>query len=76
MLLVIATFATVLDILSLLIKFRFKRYADGTVDAVVILLVFLILKGSELMLLVGIFSSLIVSLYLWVYPPKLSRLLR
>lgn len=76
MLLFIATLATVLDILSLLIKFRFKRYADGTVDAAVILLVFLVLKGSELMLLVGIFSSLIVSLYLWVYPPKLNRLFK
>ena len=74
MLVLIATLATVLDILFVLIKFRLKRYADGTLDAFLILAVFMILKGSELILLVGIFSSLVVSTYLWIYPPKLNKL--
>ena len=76
MLLLIATLATVLDILFVLIKFRLKRYADGTLDAILLLAVFMILKGSELILLVGIFSSLIISIYLWFYPPKLNRLFK
>ena len=76
MLLLIATLATVLDILFVLIKFRLKRYADGTLDAILLLAVFMILKGSELILLVGIFSSLVVSIYLWFYPPKLNRLFK
>ena len=76
MVLLIATLATVLDILFVLIKFRLKRYADGTLDAILLLAVFMILKGSELILLVGIFSSLVVSIYLWFYPPKLNRLFK
>jgi hypothetical protein len=76
MLLLIATLATVLDILFVLIKFRLKRYADGTLDAILLLAVFMILKGSELILLVGIFSSLVISIYLWFYPPKLNRLFK
>ena len=34
-------------------------------------IVFLVLKGSELILLVGIFSSLLISTYLWFSPPRL-----
>ena len=73
MLVLIATLATVLDILFVLIKFRLKRYADGFLDAILIIAVFMILKGSELILLVGIFSSLVVSIYLWFAPPKLIK---
>ena len=76
MLLLIATLATVFDIISLLVKFRFKRYADGSLDAILLVVVFLVLKGSELMLLIGIFSSLVVSIYLWFYPPRINRIFK
>lgn len=73
MLLLIATLATVLDIIFVLIKFRLKRYADGSLDAALLIAVFMILKGSELILLIGIFSSLVISIYLWFYPPRLNK---
>ena len=43
MLLIIATFATVLDIIFVLIKFRLKRYADGSLDAILLIAVFMVL---------------------------------
>ena len=76
MLLIIATFATVLDIIFVLIKFRLKRYADGSLDAILLIAVFMVLKGSELILLIGIFSSLVVSIYLWFYPPRINRMFK
>jgi len=73
MLLLAAVFATVLNIIILLVKFRRRRYEDALLDTFLLTLVFMVLKGSELMLLIGIFSSLIISIYLWFMPPKLIK---
>lgn len=73
MLILAAVFATVFNLVILIIKFKRKRYEDALLDTFLLVVVFLVLKGSEMMLLIGIFSSLFVSIYLWFAPPKLIK---
>ena len=73
MLMLAAILATVLNIVLLIIKFKRKRYEDALLDTSLLVLVFWVLKGSELMLLIGIFSSLCISIYLWFSPPNFIR---
>lgn len=73
MLMLAAIFATVFNLVILIIKFRRKRYEDAVLDTFLLVIVFLVLKGSEMMLLIGIFSSLFVSIYLWFAPPKFIK---
>lgn len=73
MLMLAAIFATVFNLVILIIKFRRKRYEDALLDTFLLVVVFLVLKGSEMMLLIGIFSSLFVSIYLWFAPPKFIK---
>lgn len=73
MLMLAAIFATVFNLVILIIKFRRKRYEDAMLDTFLLVIVFLVLKGSEMMLLIGIFSSLFVSIYLWFAPPKFIK---
>ena len=73
MLMLAAIFATVFNLVILIVKFKRKRYEDALLDTFLLVIVFLVLKGSEMMLLIGIFSSLFVSIYLWFAPPKLIK---
>lgn len=73
MLMLAAIFATVFNLVILIIKFKRRRYEDALLDTFLLVVVFLVLKGSEMMLLIGIFSSLFVSIYLWFAPPKLIK---
>lgn len=68
-----AIFATVFNLVILIVKFKRKRYEDALLDTFLLVVVFLVLKGSEMMLLIGIFSSLFVSIYLWFAPPKFIK---
>lgn len=73
MLMLAAIFATVFNLVILIIKFKRRRYEDAILDTFLLAIVFWILKGSEMMLLIGIFSSLFVSVYLWFSPPNFIR---
>ena len=73
MLMLAAIIATVLNIVLLIVKFKRKRYEDALLDTALLVLVFWVLKGSELMLLIGIFSSLCISIYLWFSPPNFIK---
>lgn len=73
MLMLAAIFATVFNLVILIIKFKRRRYEDALLDTFLLVIVFWILKGSEMMLLIGIFSSLFVSIYLWFSPPNFIR---
>lgn len=73
MLMLAAIFATVFNLVILIVKFKRKRYEDALLDTFLLVIVFLVLKGSEMMLLIGIFSSLFVSIYLWFAPPKFIK---
>ena len=54
-------------------KFDRKRYADVTLDLILLVLVAILFSGSYAALVVGSVASALVSLYLYVSPPKLSR---
>ncbi len=71
--LVLAVLATVLNIVLLIMKFKLKRYENGLLDLVLLFVVFKYLKGSEFMLLTGIYSSLAISVYLWICPTNFIR---
>ena len=73
MLMLAAVFATVFNLVILIVKFKRRRYEDALLDTFLLAIVFWILKGSEMMLLIGIFSSLFVSIYLWFSPPSFIR---
>lgn len=73
MLMLAAIFATVFNLVILIVKFKRRRYEDAILDVSLLVVVFWILKGSEMMLLIGIFSSLFVSIYLWFSPPNFIR---
>ena len=73
MLMLAAIFATVFNLVILIVKFKHRRYEDALLDTFLLVIVFWILKGSEMMLLIGIFSSLFVSIYLWFSPPSFIR---
>lgn len=73
MLMLAAIFATVFNLVILIVKFKRRRYEDALLDTFLLVIVFWILKGSEMMLLIGIFSSLFVSIYLWFSPPSFIR---
>lgn len=70
-----AVLATVFNIVILITKFKRKRYQDAILDTGLLIVVVYVLKGSELMLLVGIFSSLCISIYLWFWPPNIRSIL-
>ena len=74
MLMLFAVIATVLNLVILIIKFKRQRYADALLDISLLILVFWVLKGSEMMLLIGIFSSLCISVYLWFSQPTLKAI--
>ena len=76
MLMLAAIFATVFNLVILIVKFKRRRYEDALLDTFLLVIVFWILKGSEMMLLIGIFSSLFVSIYLWFSPPSFIRKVR
>lgn len=73
MLILSAVLATAFNLIILITKFKRKRYEDALLDTFLLVLVFMVLKGSELMLLIGIFSSLCISIYLWFSPPNFIR---
>ena len=73
MLMLAAVFATVFNLVILIVKFKRRRYEDALLDTFLLVIVFWILKGSEMMLLIGIFSSLFISIYLWFSPPSFIR---
>lgn len=75
MLMLAAVLATVFNIVILITKFKRKRYQDAILDTGLLIVVVYVLKGSELMLLVGIFSSLCISIYLWFWPPNIRSIL-
>ena len=46
---------------------------DAGLDLALLVIVFMVLKGSEDMLLIGIYTSLGISIYLWFSPPMPIR---
>ena len=64
--------AVFLNIWLLIIKFKRNRWSDAALDFTILAGTIIFLKGSENLLLIGIFASLMVSIYLWFSPPKFA----
>lgn len=54
-------------------KFEKQRYADGTLDVILLAVISLLFAGSFGGLVVATIASAIISLFLLFYPPKLPK---
>jgi len=66
------TFAVALNIIIILIKLERKRHTDALIDSALLVAVAYVFMSSFNALVVGTFASLIVSIYLYIKPPKLD----
>lgn len=64
-----AIIATIGNIIILLYKFKQKLFKDAFLDLILLCLVFLVLKGSTDMLIIGIYSSFGLSIFLYFWSP-------
>jgi hypothetical protein len=64
---------TAFDFLILKWKFERERYADFAMDLGLLLVIINLFHGSISGMLVGMVAQVIISFYLLVYPPNLSK---
>ena len=59
----------------LVIKYKFEkgRWADGTLDFFLLVVLSFLFMGSYAGLVVSTIASAIISIYLFVFPPKLPK---
>lgn len=62
---------TGLNLMFVKMKFDRKRYEDGVLDLLVLVALSFVFGGSFSGLVVATVSSLIISIYLFISPPKL-----
>lgn len=62
---------TGLNLMFVKMKFDHKRYEDGVLDLLVLVALSFVFGGSFSGLVVATVSSLIISIYLFISPPKL-----
>ena len=70
----IAGFAMAFNIIVIMMKYKYERYADATMDMFLLILLGWIFSGSQGGLMIGIIASAIISLYLFFSPPNLDWL--
>ena len=63
--------ATAFNCLVIKYKFEKQRWADGTLDATLLVVLSLLFMGSFGGLVVATIASAIISVYLYFVPPKL-----
>lgn len=66
--------AVAFNFLIIKVKFERKRYADGTLDVLLLAIISFLFAGSFGGLVVATVASAIISLYLLISPPKLPKL--
>ena len=54
-------------------KYEKARYADATLDAVCLFIVTTVFSGTYGSLVVGTIASAIISVYLYIFPPKFTK---
>ncbi len=72
-LLMAVAISTLLNVVFIKIKVDKKRYLDASVDLGLLILVFIVFKGSFGALATGTVSSMLISIYLWFSPPSKAR---
>jgi hypothetical protein len=65
--------AVAANIIFILFKYERKRYADATLDFILLIVVTIIFSGSYGALVVGTIASLVISIYLYANPPNLPE---
>ena len=69
-LLMAVAISTLLNVVFIKIKYDKARYMDAGVDLILLILVFVVFKGSFGALATGTVSSMLISIYLWFSPPS------
>lgn len=64
--------ATAFNIIVILIKLERGRYADGIFDATFLILLAGVMGGSLGGLIIGTIASAVISIYLFINPPKFT----
>lgn len=72
MVILLASVDAALNVIFVLFKFKRRRKFEAALDFSLLIGVFVVLSGSQLMLLIGIFTSLTISIYLWFSKPTLK----
>ena len=62
-----------LNIIIILIKYEKERYLDMFVDVTILVLIMMVFSGTNESRAIGTFASMIISVYLYVRPPKLPK---
>ena len=66
--------AVAANVLFVLFKYERKRYADATLDLILLIVIAMLFSSSYGALVVGTIASLIISIYLYANPPKLPNI--
>lgn len=66
--------AVAANIIFILFKYEKKRYTDCTLDFILLVLVTMVFSKSYGALVVGTVASLMISIYLYIKPPKLVQI--
>lgn len=64
---------TAFDFLILKWKFERQRYADFTMDLGLLLVIIQLFHGSISGMMIGMVAQVIISFYLLIYPPNISK---
>lgn len=71
---VIAAIATAFNFLIIIWKFSHERILDASLDLIIFICIAILFKGTVTGLQIGMISSMIVSIYLLINPPRLKFL--
>lgn len=66
--------AVAANVLFVLFKYERKRYADATLDLILLIVIAMLFSSSYGALVVGTIASLIISIYLYTNPPNLPNI--
>lgn len=66
--------AVAFNFMVIKLKFERKRYADGTLDVVLLTIISFLFAGSFGGLVVATVASAIISILLFIWPPKLPKI--
>lgn len=71
---IITGIAVAFNLLVIKWKYEKHRYGDATLDAACLFIVTTVFSGTYSALVVGTIASAIISVYLYIFPPKVNLL--
>ena len=70
---ILVAIAVAFNLMVIKWKFEKLRYADASMDAACLFIVTTVFSGTYGSLVVGTIASAIISVYLYIFPPKFTR---